>query len=412
MGSVVGTSGSINLNDGVVGELTLGSTLTFNGTAALPHHLYFELGNGGDGTDKVTAAGKVTATTANAMIIHLNQLAGTPIDPGTYPLIVGGATSTGSGYKLATTRSGGNVYTLDAFATDTQSVTVAAGDPGPADSFAYWQGDTAVWNTAQWYSDVAGTTTALAPGYNSNVRFATSSPTTLTTTLGEDYEINSLTVDAGLAATSIGASSHMLTLGASAANSNIAGNGITVNNVDGTTIASKVGLGASQTWTVGTDAALTVSGAVFGLWRRYSLTKAGAGTLTLTGGTSFSGALEIAGGTFAVGGAGRLGERNYYGNILNNGSFSYGSSAQQFIYGVISGSGQLIKSGPSQLGLYGKNTYTGGTIISGGTLYGTTSLWWRAPHRLGCNDQYRWHSHGGTRSLHRGHSHHERRDLE
>ena len=76
--------------------------------------------------------------------------------------------------------------------------------------------------------------------------------------------------------------------------------------MDGTTISSKVGLGASQIWTVGTDAALTVSGAVSDFGAGHSLTKAGDGTLTLTSDTNFSGALEIAAGTLQLGGAARL----------------------------------------------------------------------------------------------------------
>ena len=43
-----------------VGTLSLtsaGAGLTFNGTAANPNTMYFDLGNGGNGTDQIVAAG-------------------------------------------------------------------------------------------------------------------------------------------------------------------------------------------------------------------------------------------------------------------------------------------------------------------------------------------------------------------
>lgn len=366
-------SGRLDLTDGVVGNLSLGSTLTLSGTAATPNLLLFDLGNGAGGTDKIITTGAHTAGTANGVQVHLNQLSGTAVDPGTYTLIQGGAVSTFTGYTLATTRASRNLYSgLGASGNDLQ-VTVAAGTAGDTIDNHYWQGDTSVWNTAQWYSDAAGTTAATAPGYSSNVRFGTTTAASLTNSLGEDYEINSLTVDAGLAATSI--SGNMLTIGATIDNNNAAGNGITVANVDGTTISSRVGLGSSQTWTVDTAAALTVSGAVSDFGNGHALTKAGAGTLTLTGVNTFSGPLTVSGGTLAIGGAGQLNNGLYGPNIVNNGILSYGSSAGQTLNGIISGTGSLTKSGGSTLTLNNGGTFTGGATISGGSLsIGTANL--------------------------------------
>lgn len=362
----VNTGGSIGLGNGAIGTLSLGNNLTFNGTAALPNNAYFELGNGGAGTDKVVVTGKNSAPNANGMLVHLNQLSGGVVNPGTYTLIQGGATSVFTGCSLATTRAGHNLYSaFGAVGTDLQ-VTVAAGTAGDAIDSLYWLGDTTDWNTTQWYSNVGATTAAASPGYNSNVRFAATTPSNLANFLGDDYEINSLTVDLGIAATSI--SGNMLTIDATNANNNAAGNGITVNNVDGTTIASKVGLAGSQTWTVGTDASLTVSGVVSDFGGRYTLTKAGAGTLTVTGVNSYSGTTAISGGVFKIGGAGMLNSGNA-ANIVNNGTLQYSSSANQTVLGVISGSGTVVKdTSNSTLNLFGANTFTGGTTVSAGTL--------------------------------------------
>jgi autotransporter-associated beta strand protein len=359
--------GRINLRDGAVGNLTLGSSLTLSGTAAIPNNLYFDLGNGMGGTDKIVlTTGAHAAATLNGALVNLNQLSGIPVEPGTYTLIQGGATSTFTGYTLATTRAGRNLYSaLGANVNDLQ-VTVAAGDPGPADAFSYWQGDTTIWNTAQWYSNDIGTITAVDPGYSSNVKFGTTTAANLTNTLGQDYEINSLTVDAGLAATNI--SGNMLTLDATADNSNTLGNGITVNNAAGTTIASKVGLANSQTWTVDTGAALAVSGVVSDFGGGYALTKAGAGTLTLSGVNTFNGPLTVSAGTLAIGGAGQLNSGTYGNNILNNGTLSFTSTANQNLNGIISGTGALTKSGGGILTLGVANTYSGDTTISSGSI--------------------------------------------
>ena len=361
-GAVTASAGGrINLRDGAVGNLTLGSPLTLSGSAANPNNLYFDLGNGAGGTDKIVTAGAHNAATLNGVLVNLNQLSGSVIDPGTYTLIQGGAASTFTGYTLATTRAGRNLYSgLGASGNDLQ-VTVTAGIAGATIDNHYWQGDTSVWNTAAWYSDAAGTTPATAPGYSSNVRFGTTTAASLTNSLGEDYEINSLTVDAGLAATSI--SGNMLTIDATTENNNAAGNGITVNNVDGTTISSRVGVANSQTWTVGTAAALTVTGVVSDFGGEHALTKAGTGTLTLTGVNTFNGPLTVSSGTLEIGGAGQLNSGTYGNNISNNGVLSFTSSANNTLAGIASGTGSLIKSGAGTLNLNHSATFTGGATI-------------------------------------------------
>ncbi|MEI6198287.1 MAG: autotransporter-associated beta strand repeat-containing protein, partial [Verrucomicrobiota bacterium] len=97
------------------------------------------------------------------------------------------------------------------------------------------------------------------------------------------------------------------------------------------------------------------------------LTKLGSGTLALFGGTTFTGPMTISAGALVIGGTGLLGNGNYSSALVNNGVFTYASTAAQTMGGVISGPGQLsINSGA--LLLTGINTYTGPTVISAGTL--------------------------------------------
>ena len=92
-----------------------------------------------------------------------------------------------------------------------------------------------------------------------------------------------------------------------------------------------------------------------------------AATNTYTGNTAI---LSPGPGTLMITGAGLLGGAtgNYAGNITNNGTFIYNSSAAQTLSGVISGSGSLTQNGTGQLTLTAANTYTGGTTNASGTL--------------------------------------------
>lgn len=97
-----------------------------------------------------------------------------------------------------------------------------------------------------------------------------------------------------------------------------------------------------------------------------SLGKAGDGTLVLVNDNTYTGGTVISAGTLQIGNGGTTGHIN--GDIVNNATLVINRSDTKLTPGVISGTGQLIQAGTGTTVLQANNTYTGGTIISAGTL--------------------------------------------
>ncbi|EHJ4995507.1 autotransporter-associated beta strand repeat-containing protein [Salmonella enterica] len=100
-------------------------------------------------------------------------------------------------------------------------------------------------------------------------------------------------------------------------------------------------------------------------WDGTSLIKQGAGTLILNAENTYTGGTLISGGTLVASNVEALGT----GDVTNDAVLELNTGGT--FDNAISGSGQVVKSGDDALTLSGSNTYTGGTIISGGTLVAT-----------------------------------------
>ncbi len=181
-----------------------------------------------------------------------------------------------------------------------------------------------------------------------------------------------------------------------------AGNTQDISTGTGAGVARSVRIGDGVTATFDTNGnnvtlgtALTVGPLASG-----ALTKAGSGTLTLSAGNTYTGATTVSGGTLALTGAGALADSSPVNLTGDSAAFNIsgiaaagetvgslagvagssvelggknltagGNGASTVFAGVISGSGgSLTKNGGGTLTLSGANTYTGATVINGGTL--------------------------------------------
>ena len=163
--------------------------------------------------------------------------------------------------------------------------------------------------------------------------------------------------------------------------------------------ASGIGIGSlsgsgtvilgSKTLTVGgLNRDDTIGGAISGTG---GVTKTGTGVLTLSGNNPFSGGLLVSGGTVSFTTTSALGtDTTDTGVTLAGGGLRYTGASATLTRGVtvtgtgnfeiaqpgtilkdsayIRGNGNLNKTGAGTLYLFGYNTYTGGTTVSGGTL--------------------------------------------
>ncbi len=179
--------------------------------------------------------------------------------------------------------------------------------------------------------------------------------------------------------------------------SGISGSTTTVGSIAGINGAAVV-LGAKTITAGGDNSSTTFAGGIIGTG---GFTKAGSGTLTLTGSSFYQGATTVTGGTLALTGDGRLPSTSLVDTAVSGARFDVsaitltsltvgaiaGASGSTMVLGtkalttgtggatttyagVISGtnSNTLTMNGTSTLTLAGANTYTGTTRASAGTL--------------------------------------------
>ena len=156
-------------------------------------------------------------------------------------------------------------------------------------------------------------------------------------------------------------------LGASTSGVTFSGNGALQ------AVADNIVIGASRALTINNGVVGTIDTQAFtttvpgGIGGGGGLAKAGSGTLILTGSKSYSGGTTVNLGSLQLG-DGTSSNGLVSGNIVNNATVNFANPAPQTFSGAVSGGGAFQKSGAGTLLLTGLNTYTGPTVITGGTL--------------------------------------------
>jgi autotransporter-associated beta strand protein len=265
--------------------------------------------------------------------ININPLAA--LSTGSQYTLINGYTGTIAGANFTAGSITGDATHSIALQNTAGSVTAIIGAATP--TVAYWSGASdGNWTTmapttaaTNWRTTATDNIdTQALPGSVTDVYFATTNPAAanLSPALNQAVTIKSLTFDNSISATA------GITVPGALTVSNAAG--ITNNNAAGgaVTISAPVALGVAQTWTNNnTTDTLTVSGAVTN--GANGLTIAGAGNTTISG-------------------------------VVGNGA------------------GTLTKSGSGTLALGANNTYTGNTILDGGTVQYTADNVYTVPSVL------------------------------
>ena len=228
--------------------------------------------------------------------------------------------------------------------------------------------------------------------------FATSAQTTftgttVTTTVARAFDITDLITNDTLTTRLYNYGATSINGGTSAATGSYR---VITPTVTGSAVAAATGaIALAANTEIRDSGALQLDGVISGAG--FSITKTGAGTLTLSNsGNTYSGGTIITAGTVAVNGPNRLGSAA--GALtINNGTFQLTtinsintgiSSGRNIVLGnatstiqidagpgytatnlsVVSGTGTLNKTGTGTLELAGANTYSGGTVVKAGAL--------------------------------------------
>ncbi len=340
--------GAVTVNGGTVapglspGTLTMGALTLNNGSI-----LNYELGApnivGGASNDLLVVNGALTLSgTTTVNVADAGAFVSTP---GTYRLInyTGGLTGNDTNFVLGTLAGQPpNASVVQTAVAGQVNLIVSNGLP-----VNFWDGPSVTNNGA--VDGGTGTWNNITPNWtNTNGSFnqryitglATFGGTSGTVTLGENVSANVIQFTTS---------------------------GYTVNPTGAETITllSQAGAGGTTPGLITTDAGVTttisapLAGAV-------GLEKNGAGTLLLTGTSTYTGGTTVTAGTL------QIGNNNFggviTGDIVNNATVVTSRTNIFTFSGVMSGAGALVKQSIGALVLTGNNTYSGTTTISAGTL--------------------------------------------
>lgn len=352
----VGGGSTLSLIDGAGSSISNLNTLKLGDTGTGGVTLNLNVGDGA--TDTLTLLTGGTLQLGNTITFNMTDagLSGNT----TYTLLDlkdGGLSAFGFGKLLQGGTPGG--FTSMSWVVDNNYVKLVTGDLIVGD--LYWRGQTNnTWNgnANNWSTNKAGTTPAGSiPGAGNNVIFAYDNigTTAVTTTLEQNFRINSLIFEPGVttpASVTINpgaVSTNRLDLAPQASTDGIS---VKTGAPASVTIGTNVRLGKNQTWTVAdATSVLTVSGALQG---EANLTIAGAGKVSLTAAADpLFNAGETAvftvstGSTLETTNAGGLGT-SVIGNLASlvlNGAYYYNNATAGTIPNPITLSGGILSAG-------------------------------------------------------------------
>jgi autotransporter-associated beta strand protein len=356
--SLLSASGAtLSLADGTTRNSTMTGTLTLNAS-----NFVFDLN--GSSSDLLAVTGAATLLGTNT--VKLNLSGGAIASSWTLMTAASGLNGTWS-LDNASFNAGGYAFSLTANGTTLTLSSVLSS------SNYYWKGSTSGnWTTANnWTSDSAGNNlSASIPSSASDLYFSADGASNLSTTLGQDFTINTLSISDA--------------------------NGVVINAGNTITASATSSTAYNITATSGTttiNAALAGTGA--------GLTKNGNGTLILGGSNTYAGGTQLLGGTLQITSSASLGNASNSLTInpgagttatlqsgadnitlagtqsiaLSSGTAAFDTQSYNLsLAGAISGTGVLQKMGSGTLTLSGNNTYSGLTTISAGTFAVTGSV--------------------------------------
>lgn len=359
---------TLSLVDGAGSAIT-GLTALSLGAGSGTATLNLNVGTGA--TDTLTLLTGSSATLANTITFNLTD-AGLSAST-TYTLLTitdGGISAFGIGNMIQGIMPGGfssMTWTVTDTLVQLTTGTLLGGD-------LYWRGLTdTTWNANvnNWSTDKAGTTPATTiPGQGNDVIFAYDGASgALTTTLEQNFKINSLTFESGTTTPSSvtinpgTVSSNRIEIAPAASADGIA---ITAGGPPAVTISAPVKLGATQTWNVAdSGSTLTLSGALQG---EADVTKSGSGRVVLAtaadaafnpGATSD---FTVSAGNLEIQNTGSLGSTansNLASLNLTGGGFYYNNATAGTVANSITLSGGTLSGGGAN------HTYSGTVNVSG-----------------------------------------------